>query len=134
MLRERYNGGGSSPRRATGYEVDGMDLEIGTTKEGDVCVVTIAGEVDIYTSPKLKETLESASADGCRLIVVDLGGVGFIDSSGLGVLVGALRRAREKDGDFRLVSGDEAVARIFRITGLDAVLPLHATLDDALGA
>jgi anti-sigma B factor antagonist len=111
-----------------------MDLEIGTTTEGDTAIVTITGEVDIYTSPKLKETLEAASAGGCRLIVVDLAGVGFIDSSGLGVLVGALRRAREKDGDLRLVSRDEAVARIFRITGLDAVLPLHATLDDALGA
>lgn len=115
-------------------EVDGMELEIGTARKGDACVVTIAGEVDIYTSPSLKNALAAAAADDCKLLVVDLDRVGFIDSSGLGVLVGALRRAREAGGDLRVVSGNDTVARILRITGLDRVFSLHATLDEALGA
>jgi anti-sigma B factor antagonist len=60
--------------------------------------------------------------------------VGFIDSSGLGVLVGALRRAREAQGDLRIVSARETVVKIFRITGLDRVFPVFPTLDEARGA
>jgi anti-sigma B factor antagonist len=111
-----------------------MELEIGTARRGDACVVTIAGEVDIYTSPALKTALAAATTDGCGMIIVDLDRVGFIDSSGLGVLVGALRRAREAGGDLRVVSGNDTVARILRITGLDRVFSLHATIDEALEA
>jgi len=111
-----------------------MELEIGTVRKGDACILTISGEVDIYTSPALKSALAAAAVDGCRVLVVDLNAVGFIDSSGLGVLVGALRRAREAGGDLRVVSGQETVARILRITGLDRVFALHATLDEALEA
>jgi anti-sigma B factor antagonist len=111
-----------------------MELNISTALEGGSCVVTVAGEVDIYTSPELKGALANAAADGCTLVVVDLTGVSFIDSSGLGVLVGALRRAREAGGDLRLVAGDDAVSRIMKITGLDKVFSMHATADDAMGA
>jgi anti-sigma B factor antagonist len=114
--------------------VVGVELDISTAREGDACIVTIAGEVDIYTSPALKTALAAAAADGCALLIVDLDRVSFIDSSGLGVLVGALRRAREAGGDLRVVSGQETVARILRITGLDKVFSLHATLAEALGA
>lgn len=112
----------------------GVELQISTTRKGDACVVSVAGEVDIYTSPALKTALAAAATDGCSLLIVDLDGVGFIDSSGLGVLVGALRRAREADGDLRVVSGNDTVARILRITGLDQVFSLHSALDDALEA
>jgi anti-sigma B factor antagonist len=121
-------------RDETGCGVGGMELEIGTARKGDTCVVTVAGEVDIYTSPALKAALAGVAAEGCGLVVVDLDRVGFIDSSGLGVLVGALRRSREAGGDLRVVSGNDTVGRILRITGLDAVFSLHTTLDEALGA
>jgi anti-sigma B factor antagonist len=68
------------------------------------------------------------------VVVADLSGVPFIDSSGLGVLIGALRRAREAGGELRVVSGDDAVVKILRITGLDRVLPLFSSLDEAVGA
>lgn len=97
-------------------------------------MLTVAGEVDIYTSPVLKNALAAAAAEGCSKVVVDLNGVGFIDSSGLGVLVGALRRAREAGGELRVVSAQEGIARILRITGLDRVFALHTTLDEALEA
>jgi len=111
-----------------------MELEISTARDGDVCIVRVAGEVDVYTSPQLKATLVAASGDGCAVTVVDLDKVGFIDSSGLGVLVGALRRAREAGGDLRIVSARDTVVKIFRITGLDRVFPVYSTLDEARGA
>jgi anti-sigma B factor antagonist len=111
-----------------------MDLEISTTRDAEACVVKVTGEVDVYTSPQLKLSLLAAVSDACPVVIVDLDGVGFIDSSGLGVLVGALRRAREADGDLRIVSGRDTVVKIFRITGLDRVFPVYTTLDEARGA
>jgi anti-sigma B factor antagonist len=111
-----------------------MELKIDSSRDGDVGILTLSGEVDIYTSPALKSALATAAADGCSVLVVDMNGVGFIDSSGLGVLVGALRRAREAGGDLRVVSVQDGIARILRITGLDSVFALHATLSEALGA
>ena len=108
-----------------------MELKLSTSRDGEVCVVTVAGEVDVYTSPSLKIALADAAGDGCRIVIADLADVPFIDSSGLGVLVGALRRMREAGGEMRLVSERDAVVKILRITGLDRVFPLYATLDAA---
>jgi anti-sigma B factor antagonist len=119
---------------SSGYGVTDMELQIDTVRQGDTCVLTLSGEVDIYSSPALRNALATASAEGFSMIVVDLNGVSFIDSSGLGVLVGALRRAREAGGDLKVVSAQEFVGRIMRITGLDHVFALHATLEEALGA
>lgn len=111
-----------------------MELEINATREGEACIVHVAGEVDVYTSPQLKASLLVAVGEDCPVVIVDLDGVGFIDSSGLGVLVGALRRAREAGGDLRIVSARDTVVKIFRITGLDRVFPVYTTLDEARGA
>jgi anti-sigma B factor antagonist len=111
-----------------------MDLQIVTTRRDQDCVIAVSGEVDIYTSPDLKAALIGPDVEGCPRVIVDLNGVGFIDSSGLGVLVGALRRAREASVELLLVSSQPAFARILRITGLDAVFLLHPTVDEALGA
>jgi anti-sigma B factor antagonist len=111
-----------------------MELELSTFRDGETCVVRVVGEVDVHTSPSLKAALAAATGDGCMVTIADLSEVPFIDSSGLGVLIGALRRAREAGGDLRLVSADEAVIKILRITGLDRVFSLHATVDAARGA
>jgi anti-sigma B factor antagonist len=111
-----------------------MELDLSTSRGEQVCVVHVAGEVDVYTSPSLKAALIDAMSEGCPLVIADLGKVPFIDSSGLGVLVGALRRAREAGGELRLVSDDDAVVKILRITGLDRVFSLYPSLDEALGA
>lgn len=71
---------------------------------------------------------------GARHVVVDLGRVDFLDSTGLGVLVGALKRLRSVGGSFALVCDKEPLLKIFRITALDQVFPLYPTVDAAIGA
>jgi anti-sigma B factor antagonist len=108
-----------------------MELDVKTECEGGVCVATVLGEVDVYTSPQLKTKLLESIDSGCSRLVIALDGVSFIDSSGLGVLVGALRRLKERGDDLRIVCTREQILRIFRITGLDKVFPIVATLDEA---
>jgi anti-sigma B factor antagonist len=124
-------------RASAGDEGSGvfrMELNIAIERRGVACVLAVSGEVDIYTSPQLKAALTGPDVAGCSRVIIDLGGVGFIDSSGLGVIVGALRRAREAGVELMLVSAQPSFERILRITGLDAVFLLHPTVDDALGA
>jgi len=108
-----------------------MELEIKSDRNGNVCAVTLDGEIDVYTAPRLKEELVSAVESGCHNVVVDMEKVGFIDSSGLGVLVSALRRARERDGVVRIVCTRDNILKIFRITGLDKVFPIFSDMDEA---
>jgi len=108
-----------------------MELGISTQQDGGVCTVTLEGEVDVYTAPSLKEELIKLLDSGCTSIIIDMEKVVFIDSSGLGVLVGALRRAREKGGAVRIVCTRDSVLKIFRITGLDKVFPIFADASEA---
>jgi len=108
-----------------------MELDIQTERRAGQCEITLRGEVDVYTAPKLKEGLVSLIGEGCTNLVIDLEGVSFIDSSGLGVLVSALRRARERDGAVRIVCTRENILKIFRITGLDKVFPVFTDIAEA---
>ena len=108
-----------------------MELDINSECEGDVCVLKLEGEVDVYTAPRLKETLVADLESGHVNIIVDLENVAFIDSSGLGVLVGGLRRAKERSGTVRLVCTRENILKIFRITGLDKVFPVFFDIQEA---
>lgn len=108
-----------------------MELDIRSEQQGSVCTITLDGEVDVYTAPQLKEELVSLIQGGCSYLIIDMERVAFIDSSGLGVLVSALRRAREKDGAVRIVCKQESVLKIFRITGLDKVFPIFSDVAEA---
>ncbi len=108
-----------------------MELDIKTEQTDGICVMTLGGEVDVYTAPRLKEALVREIEAGCVRIIADLEGVDFIDSSGLGVLVGGLRRAKERDGTIRLVCTRENILKIFRITGLDKVFAIFADTAEA---
>lgn len=98
-------------------------------------VVTPAGELDAFTSPDLRtevhQLIESGRADQ---LVVDLTAVTFLDSSALGVLVGGLRRLRQRGGELHVVQPRPTVRRIFEITSLDAIIPLYASRDEASAA
>ena len=109
-----------------------MDLSLSTRSEGDRTVVEVGGEIDVYTAPRLREQLVDLVADGKYHLIVDMERVDFLDSTGLGVLVGGLKRVRAHDGSLRLVCTQERILKIFRITGLTKVFPIHASLGDAL--
>jgi anti-sigma B factor antagonist len=108
-----------------------MDLGIDVSDRDGVCVVTVDGEVDVYTSPGLKSRLAELIDDGCEKLIVDLGGVGFMDSSGLGALVSGLRRVKEKEGAMAVVGLREPIHKVFRITGFDKAFPVFDDVDGA---
>jgi anti-sigma B factor antagonist len=111
-----------------------VDLSLSTRTEGERTVVEVGGEIDVYTAPKLREQLVDLVADGKYHLIVDMQNVDFLDSTGLGVLVGGLKRVRAHDGSLRLVCSQERILKIFRITGLTKVFPIHDTVDEALAA
>ncbi|HST84243.1 MAG TPA: STAS domain-containing protein [Kineosporiaceae bacterium] len=111
-----------------------MELSVVTRREGARTVISVTGEIDVYTAPTLRERLNELVADGEYHLVVDMAGVDFLDSTGLGVLVGGLKRARSHDGTLRLVCDQEKILKVFRITGLTKVFPIYAALPDALAA
>ncbi|HXF71237.1 MAG TPA: STAS domain-containing protein [Actinomycetota bacterium] len=108
-----------------------MDLSIDTRDEAGWTILRAAGEVDLYTAPRLRERLLGAIEGGATRVVVDLVDVSFMDSSGLGVLIGGLRRLRERGGELALVCGEGAVRRVLAITGLDQLFPIHASVERA---
>ena len=108
-----------------------MKVSVRTLDDGEACLLTVEGEVDVTTAPRLRTELSSRIERGCTHVIIDLEKVGFIDSSGLGVLVGALRRAREKNGDLRIVCTKDVILNLFRITGLDKAFTIFADLRKA---
>ncbi len=96
----------------------------------DYAMLSVEGEVDVYTAPILRQKLgELADRRGLSRIVVDLESVEFLDSTGLGVLVAALNRARRQDGDVELICSRRRILRVFEITGLTKVFTIHESLD-----
>src|SRR4051794_7920579 len=111
-----------------------VELSVVTRREGVRTVISVAGEIDVYTAPTLRERLNELVAEGEYHLVVDMAGVDFLDSTGLGVLVGGLKRARSHEGTLQLVCDQEKILKVFRITGLTKVFPIYSSLDDALRA
>ncbi len=109
-----------------------MDLRLESTERAGWAVLEVHGEVDVATAPRLREHLLRVVNDGSHRIVVDLLGVDFIDSTGLGVLIGARKRVRSHDGELRLVVADARILKVFAITGLDQIFPISPTLDLAV--
>ncbi len=101
---------------------------------GDCAVLRITGEVDIYTAPQVRERVIQLLADGVLHIIMDLRDAQFMDSTGLGVLVGSLKRLRLAGGSLRLVIGPGRIYNLFRITGLVNVFTLHESMAEAIAA
>ena len=95
-------------------------------------VVSVTGEIDSFTSPALEQELEWVLGDGASNAVVDLGGVGFIDSTALRVLLRALPRFSRRGGTLVLVSDDRRVLRTLEITGLDRKFTVEPKLSEAI--
>lgn len=111
-----------------------MDLSLSTRTEGDRTVVVVGGEIDVYTAPKLREQLIDLVSSGQYHLVVDMEGVEFLDSTGLGVLVGGLKRVRSHDGELVLVCTKSRILKVFEITGLTKVFSIHDSVDAAVAS
>jgi anti-sigma B factor antagonist len=108
-----------------------VELALDVHKTGSLSVVDVKGEIDVYTAPKLREKLIELVSEGSYNVVVNLEGVDFLDSTGLGVLVGALKRVKAHDGTLSLVCTQEKILKIFKITGLTKVFPIHDSVESA---
>jgi anti-sigma B factor antagonist len=97
-------------------------------------VVAVVGEIDLYTAPDLRLALAGAVDSGDTQIVVDLSETAFVDSTGLGVLLGIGRRLRDAGGALAIVNVDVGIAKTFEVTGLDQIFAIRATRDEALDA
>jgi anti-sigma B factor antagonist len=100
-----------------------LDFRVTVSREGPNVLVEVSGEVDVYTAPRLRQVLmDLIDGGGVAVLDVDLAHLGFIDSTGLGVIVGSLRRIRADGGDLRLLNPRPGVERALQITGLAEIL------------
>src|ERR671915_1716835 len=110
-----------------------MNFDVSTEKLSETqYVISLAGEVDLYTAPEFKQQLLEVIEAGGRDVIVDLSNTTFIDSTTLGVLVGGVKRLRTNDGKLSLVCADRNITKIFEITGLDRVFTIYGTRDEAV--
>jgi anti-sigma B factor antagonist len=111
-----------------------MDLSIDVEDRGRWKLVSVSGEVDLYTSPQLRERLLGEADGSPRSIALDFSRVGFVDSSGLGVIVGLLKHTREQGGDLVVISDpDSPLAKLLRLTGLDSAIRRLDSADELAG-
>ncbi|MFD0856647.1 STAS domain-containing protein [Actinomadura adrarensis] len=111
--------------------MDEFTVEVIEASDG-CAVVRVAGEVDAATAPGVREKVLELVAKGSAHLIVDLTDVGFLDSTGLGMLVGSLKRVRVHEGSLMVVTSAEHIRRVFRITGLHNVFPLPTSVLDAV--
>ena len=112
-----------------------MNFDIKTEQlSADAYVISLTGEVDLYTAPEFKQQLLEVIGQGGKEVVVDFSDTTFIDSTTLGVLVGGVKRLRTNDGQLSLVCSDRNITKIFEITGLDQVFTIYPTREEAVSA
>jgi anti-sigma B factor antagonist len=110
-----------------------MNFDIKTEQiSDDAYVISLAGEVDLYTAPEFKQQLLEVIGQGGKNVIVDFTSTTFIDSTTLGGLVGGVKRLRTNEGQLSLVCSDRNITKIFEITGLDRVFAIHASRDEAV--
>ncbi|TNY37321.1 STAS domain-containing protein [Thermomonospora catenispora] len=111
-----------------------MEFAVEHRVEKDVTVVKVRGELDVFSSPRLREQLLDVIDTGPIRLVVDLSDVTFLDSTGLGVLVGIYHRLRARNGTMSFVGANERVRRVFHVTQLTKIFMLYDDLEQALAA
>jgi anti-sigma B factor antagonist len=113
---------------------EAMHLQIDVTRREGFTILSPQGEIDFATGPQLKDAITELLVAGEVDLVVDLLAVDFIESTGLGALIGGRRRAHALKGSLVLVCTEDQMLKIFRITGLDKVFQIHDTVDAAVGS
>ena len=110
-----------------------MDIKVNTRSIKDQAqAVEVQGEIDVYTSPRVKETINELIEKGHYHLVINLEGVRYIDSTGLGVLIGALKKVREHNGRILLVCTNPQIKKIFNITGLVKIFEIFKDEQEAV--
>ena len=107
-------------------------LHINAISAGDCAVLRLAGEMDVYTSPKLRKQVADLAENGTIHVIADLRGIEFLDSTGLGALVGSLKRLRVRQGSLMVVTSGGRILRLFQITGLTRAFALYRSVLDAI--
>lgn len=106
-----------------------MSVTIRRYEQPPWCVLRVAGELDVVGAPELRQAVVSAVAEGIRLLAFDLSDVDFLDSFGIGVIIGALKRLRQRGGDMVVVCPSRRIRRVFEICDLDKILALHDSIE-----
>ena len=109
-----------------------LNFDVSEAADNGVPILTVRGEVDVATSPELRERLFALIETGHKMLIVDLTDVSFVDSTALGVLVSGLKQLRDRDGDLRLVVTQPHIAKVFEITGLTNVFAIYPTVPEAV--
>lgn len=107
-----------------------MELNLENRVHGTWTIIRVGGELDLHTSPLLQERLVQLLDQGVTRVALDLQDVGFMDSSSLGVLVTALKRLREREGDMALVGVNGSPLKVLALTGIDRLLTMYPAADD----
>jgi anti-sigma B factor antagonist len=110
-----------------------MDLDVETSIRGETTVLTLRGEIDVYTAPRLRQAIVDIVDGGAQRLVVDMEKVDFLDSTGLGVMVEGLKRMKGRDGTLSVVATQDKIVKIFDITGLNKSFDIYQSVDEAVG-
>jgi anti-sigma B factor antagonist len=104
------------------------------TVGSDCAVIRVKGEIDVYTAPQLRESVLDLIARGVSHVIADLRDVEFLDSTGLGAIVGGHKRLRTNEGSLVLAASPDRIVRLFRITGLDRAFSLYPSVPEAIAS
>ena len=117
-----------------GYVMETVRIETNLRHIGDIPVLDVDGEIDIYTTPQFKEAVAGVIEEGRRGIIINMSRVSYMDSSGFGTLLSATKRLRALNGSLHLVGCNDAISRMLQITRLNTIFGVHPTERDALDA
>ena len=110
-----------------------MSLDVQSRQvDNGVTVVAPTGRLDVAGAPALKDAISETLKNGQARVVLDLEGVSFVDSTGLGSVIAALKQIRGSQGDLRLAAPNQQVRVVLELTTLDRVFPYYATVEEAL--
>ncbi len=115
-------------KKITGGSLMNMNLDVKLVEDGTTLHLVLAGEIDAYTAPKLKEQLLPLTKENGVKIIVDLEQVNYMDSTGLGVFISALKSTKEYNSELELVQLQDRVRRLFEITSLDSIITIDSTV------
>jgi anti-sigma B factor antagonist len=110
-----------------------MSLEVRTLRaENGVTVLAPTGRLDVAGAPSLRDAFSEIAKDEPSRVVIDMEGVSFVDSTGLGSVIAALKQLRSTQGELRLAAPNQQVRVVLELTTLDRVFPYYATVEEAL--